>query len=506
MPEHHRALVYLLLISVPVYVLAGGLRTQQLPGAHPRRLKLWFALTIAAFVLGDFWVFAMVAIALLAWAFGQERNVPALFLGLLFTVPPAQQTIPGLGIVNQLFSLSFPRLLVLVLLLPLFIGLLQRPRLPQRGLPRLADALLLGYLVVHGVLLAREPSVTAAARGAFYLFVDVFLPYFVFSRALNDMGRIRDAMACLAVAGALLAVIGIFEASRHWLLYSGLTQVWGSEERFRYLARGGALRAMASTGHSIALGYVLAVCLLLYLPMRERVRAAWQRNGLLVLLAAGLVSALSRGPWLAAAAGLLLYFALGRRPARSLLLLAGSAATGLVLLPLLPFGHSLLGLIPFIGNVDTANIDYRQRLMLNAAQIIWQYPWLGSVDYLDRLADMGMKQGQGIIDVVNTYARVALRSGLVGLACFAGVLLTAWLAALRARKMSRRAGERDSADLGRGLAAAQLAVIVTIGTVSSIGVIPWVYWCLAGMLVAYARVVHAAVREPGHGVNNLRFA
>ncbi|HEY0826412.1 MAG TPA: O-antigen ligase family protein [Ramlibacter sp.] len=506
MPEHYRALVFLLLIAVVVHPLAGGLQSQQLPGAHRRRRNLWYVLTITAFLLGDFWVFALLATALIAWAYGQERNAPALFLGLLFAVPPAHQEIPGLGLFNFLFSLSFPRLLALVLLLPLFLRLVQKPRRPAGGLPRLADALFFGYLLVNVLLLAREASVTSAVRSAFYLFVDVFLPYFVFSRAFDDMARIRDAVASLVVAGVLLAAIGMFEASRHWLLYSALVQAWGSADKLLYLGRSGALRAMASTGHAIALGYVLAVSLLLYLPLRERMRGGWQRAGLTMLLVAGLLSALSRGPWLGAAAGLLLYIACGPRPAKNLVLLATAAGVALAILPFLPFGNSLLGLIPFFGTTDAGNVEYRQRLMENAARIIWRHPLLGSSDYLERLAEMGMVQGQGIIDIVNTYVRVALRSGLLGLACFAGVLLAAWFATLRARKLAQRALQGDAADLGRSLAAAQLAVIVTIATVSSIVVIPWVYWCIAGMSVAYARVVQACVREPAGAADRLGFA
>src|SRR5213078_3480682 len=97
-------------------------------------------------------------------------------------------------------------------------------------------------------------------------------------------------------------------------------------------------------------------------------------------------------------------------------------------------------------------------------------------------ADLGMTQGQGIVDIVNSYVEVALRSGIVGLFFFGGFMAAVFLASLRARR-------QEPEDLGRALAAAQLSVLVTIGSVSSIVVIPWVYWCLAGLLVGYARLV-----------------
>jgi O-antigen ligase len=506
MSESHRALIVVLVLGAGAYLLLQRLRPEQLAGAHALRRGLWFALTVAAFAFGDFWIFAVLALGILLWSRGREQNVPALFLALLFVVPPVQHDIPGFGLINYFFSLSFPRLLSLVLLLPVAVTLMGRARGTHAALPRLADLFFLGYVGVQFVLLGREASVTSALRSVFYLFVDVGLPYYVFSRAFADTARIRDAAAALVVAGVLLAAVAVFEAGRHWLLYSALARAWGSADPLLYLGRSGLLRAMASTGHAIALGYVMAICLLLYLPMRARIASGWLRAALLLLLAAGLAAPLSRGPWLGAAAGLLLYLMLGARPARNLLVAGAVAIGAFALLAVLPGGGRVLDLVPFVGTVDAGNIAYRQRLMESASQLIWRHPLFGSGDYVERLAEMGMVQGQGIVDVVNTYVQVALRSGFAGLVLFAGVLASALLAALRARNLARRAGRPLDADLGRSLAAAQLAVIVTIGSVSSILVIPWLYWSMAGLLVGYARVVHAGVREARVRAGVARFA
>lgn len=506
MSENIRALFFLVLIGLAVYRLAEILRPEQLPRAHALRRGLWFALTAAAFGFGDFWLFVALAVPLLVWARGREQNVPALFLALLFVVPPVPHEIPGLGLVNYFFGLSWPRLLSLVLLLPLFLRLVKQPRSANDGLPRAADLLFIGYVFVQLLLLGRESSVTDAARSAFYLFVDLVLPYFVFSRSFDSVAKLRDALAALVVAALLLAAIGVFETGRSWLLYAALTQAWGSAEQLLYLARSGVLRAVGSAGHAIALGYVLAIALLLYLPLHARVRAGWQRIALLILLSAGLFAPLSRGPWLGAVAGLLLYFALSERPVRNLLCFGLAGAYGVMMLSVLPAGRFILDLVPFFGTVEAGNIEYRQRLMENATALIWQNPLFGSSDYEEHLAAMGMVQGQGIVDVVNTYVQVILGSGLAGLVLFAGVLSLALLAALQARRLALRAGQAEAADLGRSLASAQLAMMVIIGTVSSILVIPWLYWCLSGMLLAYARVVHAALREARSPVGELGFA
>ena len=505
MSETHRAIVVLLVIGLGVWRLARPLAAEQPPGAFTFRRGLWFALTITAFVIGDFWVFSTVAVLLLIWGRTRDASAAALFLALLFVVPPSPLDIPGFGVMNFFFSLSFPRLMSLVLLLPTFLRLVRQPRERARGMPRIADLLFAGYLGVEVMLLSRETSFTSAARGGFYLFIDFFLPYYVFSRAFDDMAEIRDAVTSLVIGGLVLAGVGLFEAPRYWLLYAGLVQGWGSSEELLYLERSGLLRAMGSTGHAIALGYVLAICLLLYLPLRERLRRGWQRNALLLLLCGGLFSALSRGPWVGAAVGLLCYVALGPRPVRNVVLFAGGGLAAAVVASLLPFGSFIINLLPFVGTVETGNIDYRQRLVENAWKLIWDNPVLGSTDYVERLAAMGMVQGQGIVDIVNTYLEVTVRSGLVGLTLFAGVLVAALFSAMGARRQALRDNQEEAEAMGRSLVAAQVAVLVIILSVSSIVIIPWVYWCFAGMLVGYARVVSSVRAERSAGPA-LRFA
>jgi O-antigen ligase len=506
MSENHRALIVLLLIGLAVHALAKDLQAQQMPRAHALRRGLWLALTAGAFALGNFWMFVAIALPLLLWSRGREANAPALFLALLFVAPPVQQDVPGLGLVNFFFALSPPRLFTLVLLLPLFLRAVRQPRAWHGTLPRLADLLFFAYLGVQILLLARESSVTSAMRTVFYLFVDLVLPYFVFSRALDSLAKLRDAVAALVVAGLVLAAVGVFESSRGWLLYGPLTQSWGAADPLVYVWRSGLLRAMGSTGHAIALGCVLAICLLLFLPLHARMRTGWQRHALLLLFVAGLFSALSRGPWLGAVAGLLLYLALGERPARNLLSFAASGLGGLAIVSMLPFGGFILGLIPFFGTVDAGNIDYRERLLRNAGELIWRHPLLGSNDYEERLAAMGMVQGQGIVDIVNSYVQVTLESGITGLVLYAGLLAVALFSAMSARRLALRLHQQEAAEFGRALAAAQLALIVIVGTVSSIGVIPWMVWCLAGLLVGYARVVHVGAREARSTSPALRFA
>jgi O-antigen ligase len=108
----------------------------------------------------------------------------------------------------------------------------------------------------------------------------------------------------------------------------------------------------------------------------------------------------------------------GRKPVKCLMLLAAAGGLALPLLAVVPGGQKVLDLLPFIGMVEVENITYRQRLIDNAVIVIQRTPWLGSFDYRSTPQMQSMTQGQGIIDIVNTYIGVALSFGLNGLTLF----------------------------------------------------------------------------------------
>jgi O-antigen ligase len=102
-----------------------------------------------------------------------------------------------------------------------------------------------------------------------------------------------------------------------------------------------------------------------------------------------------------------------------------------------------------------------------------------------------LRQGQGIIDIVNTYLEVALASGLVGLSLFCGFFLVVLVELFAAM---RRAGDRDGElyALGQTLFCALLGILAMIFATSSIALIPVVYWSIAGLAQAYARAPELA--------------
>ena len=314
---------------------------------------------------------------------------------------------------------------------------------------------------------------------------------------MKNLQEFREAALAFVLAAMLMALIAVFELAKHWLLYSDLIRSLGlSRAMTGYVGRSGLLRATASAGHPIALGYVMAVAIGFYLFLQRSISFKHAKRLGLALLLAGLAAALSRGPWVGALVLVIVYIATGRYAVKRLTLLAFIGALSLPVLSILPGGEKILNLIPFIGQTEERNIDYRSRLIETSLVVIERNLWFGSVDYLDTPEMESMRQGQGIIDIVNTYIQVALETGLIGLALFIGIFASVLLGI---RRSMNSIGDKDSDEyqLGRALFATLAGALLIIFTVSSIAIIPIVYWSLGGLGVAYAELVKKSKRKAG---------
>jgi len=492
LPEHLRALAVILLFASAVFVLAKApaCAIATPPADFERRRNLWIALTLAVFLAHSFWVYIAMASLIMLLTLPREANKLALFFFLLFAVPPIKAEVPGLGVFRYLFSIDHLRLLALVVLLPAFLQLRKRPDIEPFG-RLLPDKLIAAYIVVNfGLYLSASTATNALRYGALYPFLDAFLPYYVASRSLQNTKDFRDALMAFVFAALLLVPIAAFEATRHWLLYAALNDTLGVDYGYgQYLERdGGTLRAQGSTGHAIPLGYVMAVALGLMLYVRQLVPGAVMRSAAFLALLVGLIAPVSRGPWVGMAAIVLLYFATGPRAMSNLAKLgvAGAILTAGMLAT--PAGEKIIDYLPFVGTVESENVEYRQRLLEICIAVILDSPLFGAYDSFYSLDLEALRQGQGIVDIVNSYIGIGLASGLVGLGLFVGFFATITLGILRA--MARIPDKSDENHvLGRALVSTLIGILIIIFTVSSISVIPVIYWCFAGLGVAFSRMV-----------------
>jgi hypothetical protein len=478
-----------------------------------RRRNVWFVLTIAAFLSPSFWLFALLAVPLLVWAARRDSNPLALYMLLLHVVSPISVDIPTIGI-NELFPLNMYRLLSFSILIPLAWKLRKsRKEMTSRRLTSM-DVLLLAYGALQIILFVRpdipnagylHDSVTNVLRRALLFFADIYVLYYVISKSCSSKRAIVEVLAAFCLACTIMAPMAVFENLRHWLLYIDIGHGWGGDTYGLYSDRGGVLRATVSTGHSLVLGYLLAIALGFWLYLRSHVRSVRSRTAVTALLCFGLLAAYSRGPWVGA---LLIYFAftaLGPRGMSSLI--KGSFISALLAGALLvsPLGDRIAKVIPFLGGtVDAYNIDYRQRLAQRSWETILENPLFGNQDAYLELHDM--RQGEGIVDFVDTYAYVGVFYGLVGLFLFVSFILVGLFKSYRFSKEIRES-DPDLSLLGVALVACILGTLLMISTCSFVFGYEKLFYALGGLSAAYVRLRELTGRyAPARDANQLASA
>lgn len=493
MAEHLRALVVIMVLATAFFYVARGAFVQILPEeTFARWRNLWFTGTLLLFLSHNIWVWMLAFVAVLMVARRREPHIMGLYFALLFVAPPAPATIPGMGIIDHLWVLDHYRLVGLALLLPAALSLAQRRTTARLGSSPV-DWMVLGYVLVMSMLAFRNANVTTGLRTVLSIWVDVFLPYYVASRSIQSQESLKQTMAGFVMAAMILSLVALFEAVRSWKLYSAVLGAIGLHEHLfgGYLMRAGMLRPNATVGNSIVLGYAIVVGFGFFLYLKEFVARPMLRLLGGALLVAGIVASLSRGPWVGALFLFLVYLLVSPRPFKRLMRAGAVGALLLLSLSMTPQGKALINILPIIGTSEQGNIEYRDNLIESAMPVIKRHLLLGSDDYLEAPELQVMLQGEGIIDIVNSYVQVALKSGLVGLFFFTGAFLTALIAVRKAAKRAMR--QRSPWALpGNALFATLAATMLIIYTVSSILTIPVVYWPLIGVAVAYARLA----REP----------
>ena len=427
-----------------------------------RRRNTWCALTIVAFLCPTFWLFCALAVPILVIAGRKDSNPGALYLMLLTVVPAISWRVPMVGL-SYLVDLDFPLLLSVCVMVPAAWRLLKAQQ-PSAAL-QLLDYCLLTYLALtsiyfvlpeisRGVLMT--PTVTDSLRRAFEAFFAIYVPYFVLSRSSAKLRGVQGMMAAFCLACAVMAAIGTFEGARHWLLYGAMRSHWDPYNP--YLMRAGSVRAMASTAHPLVLGYFLAVALGLWLCLKSKVQSRLSQNAVIVLYGLGLLAAYSRGPWVGAICIYFVYLALSRRTISKLLTAAGAAALLGLIVAISPFGEKIAKVIPYFGGtVDAENITYRQRLLNRAWQIVQSSPFLGDQYAISKMGDL--RQGQGIIDLMNGFVNILLDNGFVGLLLFLSFAMAGVVKAWKLSGASAQVGAQ-LATMGASLVACILGTLV----------------------------------------------
>jgi hypothetical protein len=480
MSEHYRALIVILILASAVFAFAKAPATALVMSVEDfeRRRNLWFFVTITGFLSPNFWVFAVALIIVLRRFMRYEKNKAALFFFLIFALPQVQLEVPGFAGIRYLFQVDYSKVLILTLLLPVCMELRRNtPKNIRRH--RIPDTFLAAYLILNVLLLIQQTVITVVLREILYRIADTIIPYYVLSRSLNSVERFRDVFMSFSIGAFIISLIGVVEFSRHWLLFSSIAHHWGSTDLTGgYLNRGDSLRAISSAGQSIAMGYTLAIAIGLFLYLRKSM-PNWVLG--LIILIGGVISPLSRGPWVGLVGSLFVIMVTSPNRNKIVMYILALSLPLMVVLLSTEFGKGVIDHLPFIGNVDGENVVYRQNLFDAAIGIVWDNILFGSTDYL--LYMEHMRQGQGIIDLVNNYLIVALNSGLVGLGLYISFFVSILIGIVRT--MSRLKSGSELFSLGGTLLGVMSGILITIATVSPIFNIGLLSWSLAGMGLGY---------------------
>jgi O-antigen ligase len=452
---------------------------------------VWLAVTSCVFLITNYWLFLIASGVLVIFLVQGEPNRPAIYLLLLCVAPTLGEAIPGFAGINKFIEVNPQFVVMAVVLAPVMISAKAMKRLNKTGSN--ADLLFLLYLLLQLSLSVRAESFTHMLRTALQDFLMIAPLFYVFSRYPKSFDDIRIMTAALVFPVLILAATSIPEFIRNWHFYNSVSTNWFGPMPFGYSMREGYLRATASVYNPIVWGYVSMCALGLGLAvLNDKIGKLYRYAGFAVLVAGILVS-LSRGPWVGTVAVLGFYILLS--PSFMIRAMQAGLVGAVALIGSLatPFGKDIIGLLPFVGGADDT-ISYRQQLLKNTWGVMLENPLFGSGDFLQSSALQSLRQGQGIIDIVNTYLQVGLKSGLVGLALFTGFFACVMSSLLKAHKAAKDANPL-LANYCRAYAATLFGILLTIFTTSSEGQIPYLYWSIAALGLALSRIALQPVPE-----------
>ena len=304
--------------------------------------------------------------------------------------------------------------------------------------PRARFGLPILIVVVLELSQTRDPSITATIRQSLPVLLTVLLPYFIISRSLNNAEDVRRFLLAFVLAGFVMAVIATVEARLHWLIYQQVEGRLGIHVAINGYAkmRAGTLRAPASFPESTTLGTFLVLAFMSALAIRNSFASRNKWYAVLFVLLLGLISANSRGAFIALAVGLLAWDVYCRRYVS--LALKAAAAGGIYFFALFAAQFSaFFAAMVGKGSGTAATTDYRMQLLRRGMEEIHNHPYLGQnlQTALSHLEDL--RQGEGIIDLVNGYISYGLTlgyPGIIGLAlAFVSLCVAMWVARSKLR-------------------------------------------------------------------------
>ncbi|WP_174275097.1 O-antigen ligase family protein [Sphingomonas bacterium] len=378
-------------------------------------------LAIFIFVLGAFaynvWLYYVVLLFLIPWKARSRAEAVALYPIALVSLPAMTVYIAAGGMMIS----PVDKWLVFA------IGMVITMFIRRKRGGRVTGYLDIAWLMLFGLefVQARGMNLTSAIRTWTTPVIALTIPYFVVSRNLKSVEDIRRVFLAFSFVGFVLGFISLIETTTHWLIYQSLYETLhlprGGVSLYLKI-RSGLLRAPTSFDESTSFGLFLAFTMMFCMAGRDVFK---KKRGWLIALGVmflGTVAANSRNAWVALAIGLPLYDLYRKRYASlgaKIGLIAIAYGTLMLAAEFSPYVATLTG-----QTADTSSTaEYRRLLLQRGLEEARKHPWTGTSldEVLGNLQDM--KQGEGIVDLVNGYLSYALTAGYGG----AAALLMAFL-------------------------------------------------------------------------------
>lgn len=444
----------------------------------------------AVYFSGNFLLFIVVLFPVIY--LGLQKNsatgkISYYFFLLPFLPIALQQKIPFPGL-EQLVTINYQRALNIYILLPIFLGILSRPK--KAPLKSMVDKCVILYFAYIFIIAFRRTTFTNSFRFVFEIFIDHFILYFVVSRLAGSVENFEKFFKSIINSALILAFIGIFETVKNWRMFDALFMITrGGAWEQGYSSRQGVLRAGGFLNPIVFGVYLyIAIAFLIFLIYSGKTTRRIPAILVICILFFGIFCSLSRSPLTGAAIFFLCFVLLEKQ---KLLKLASIALIVCSLLIISPLGKGVISSLPFIGKEDQGSITYRKILWENALIVIKRSPLLGNIAYanepeIEALKRSGGRLASGGVDIVNSYLGIALTYGIIGISIFVSILS---LTIINLWKAIHLAKDKTPIMLGHILFSLTASLLIVLVTTSQITIFPFLIWILIGFSMGYSYMV-----------------
>ena len=373
-----------------------------------------------------------------------------------------------LPVIHVTVSMIYPKLLWIVLLLPLFVKTVAFGNF--RGLYWRYDRYIILFLFYSVIILFRDRTALSALGGLFYLFLSFYLPYFLFSREVKSEKDCSSIFSGMAFMGFFLGSVGLFEILSNWKVYSHLVSHLNNIG-VRYAYRAGLLRSAGPEGNAIAFGCFLmlivpAVTYLICKKPAEKINYLF-----LVFTVVGTASTLTTTPFVAIIVFYLVFVILTVQRRESIV--GGVLVTAIAIL-MLPFSMVF---------ISQSTVDYRQELLLHSMPVIKRSPLTGSGTYMME-EELHLPIGDNSLDLTNNYLYMALRYGLAGLSIYLLIFMSAiywlWMSIGRSDKPDEKLG-------GALLLSSVVGILIMMASIAQPTYVYGYLFVFLGLITAYVK-------------------